>query len=191
MLFLLNTMEQEEVFYIYKENKVMPKDGFYIYHRARKKEAIEENPPSREIIPIKVRESRREELPKKKDEMEVDVAVDILSDVEVPKYNKGGRYRQLINEKKKQLIKEEGNIGVAIAVAMLIFVIGVGVYEDRDKIFGTNNSVPTNMLQEKESQVETEIDKDSTEAMQEEVDAETAEDVIPVEVISGTEESDK
>lgn len=167
LLFLLNTMEQEEVFYVYKENKVVSKDGFYIFHKMRK-----------EMIPIKVRELKNDkELIKPR---EVDVEVDILQIQEPEPVKKRGKYRQLVNDKKRKSVVEDGNIGVAIAVAMLIFVIGVGVYEDRDKIFGTNNSVPTNVIEQKED-----IEVESTE------DEEVSLDVIPVDVISGTEESDK
>ncbi len=111
LFFLLDTLEQEETFYIYKENKVVSKDGFYIYHKARS------------------REYRRAE-PK------VDVEVEV-SEAEI---RRGGMYRRYIQEQKKPE-KDKGNIGIAVAVAMLVFVIGVGVYENSGSIFDKKNSV--------------------------------------------------
>lgn len=192
LLFLLDTMEQEEIFYIYKENKVVSKDGFYIYHKARRKETIEYIEPQREAIPIKVMEPKREIAPLRS--RQVDVEVDIQQEEETPKRWQGGRYRQLMNEKKPKKTAEDGNLGVAIAVAMLVFVIGVGVYEDRDKIFGTSDSVPTNMIQEQtDTQASVEPNKESeSELLDTEVsDAGTDADVIPVDVIPGTEQPNK
>lgn len=196
LLFLLDTLEQEETFYVYKENKVVPKDGFYIYHKARKKEVIDFPEERREPIPIKVLEQKKEYFPQEK--KQVDVEVDIAHETEEIGSTKGGRYRQLINmrDKKPQKSAEEGNFGIAIAVAMLIFVIGVGVYEDRENLFGSSNSVPANVMQEQyqsdtqtsaEPEKEGETDVDGTETS----DASMETDVIPMDVISGTEQTDK
>ena len=155
------------------------KDGFYIYHRARTKETLEQKQTTRERIPIKIRESKQRM--DREVEPQVDVEVDILPKEEVLERKLGGTYRRLMNEKKKHISAEDGNIGVAIAVAMLIFVIGVGVYEDRDKILGVNNSVPANVIEETEvEELETETES-----------VESAADIIPVDVISGTEDSNK
>ncbi len=186
LLFLLDSIEQEEVFFVYKDNKVVPKDGFYIYHKARRNEEINLCVEEKERIPIKIIEPKSQYLPQKwKD---VDVEVDIQQEESV-KWQ-GGRYRQLMNEKKSRKTSEDGNIGIAIAVAMLVFVIGVGVYEDRDKLFGSSHSIPANVHQQQMEQnidlndVSTdEIDELNTEM----VGAESAADVIPVDVIPGTE----
>lgn len=127
LLFLLDTLEQEENFYIYKENKVVFKDGFYIYHKARKKEQI----------PITV--SSEEQKRSRTSAREVAVEVDFPQQ----EIRKGGRYRQMMQEPKKPE-KDNGNIGIAIAVAMLVFIIGVGVYENSD-------SIHTNLIQKPES----------------------------------------
>ena len=143
LLFLLDTLEQEETFYIYKENKLISKDGFYIYHKARSKERL---------APAPVRQ-----------QVEVDF--------EVPEQEvqRGGRYRQLIQEQKKPE-KDNGNIGIAVAVAILIFVIGVGVYENSGSILGKEDSIETNLLQ------------NATED-----DTETDGDEIEIEVVPGNE----
>lgn len=192
LLFLLDTMEQEETFYIYKENKVTPKDGFYIYHRARRKETIESFEQKKEIIPVKVLEQKREVASQRN--KHVDVEVDIEQKEEEPKRWQGGRYRQLMNEKKPQKVTDDGNLGIAIAVAMLVFVIGVGVYEDRDKIFGTSDAIQTNLMQEqeeKDTQTSADLDKEEESEVEdtEVSDAQTDAEVIPVDVIPGTEQT--
>ncbi len=195
LLFLMDTIEQEEVFYMYKENKVVPKDGFYIYHKIRRREEVEScqsksSESKREVIPIKVLEPRQESA--SMHNRPVEVEVDIRQEMEKQKNRKGGRYRQLMHEKKKKKPSEDGSLGVAIAVAMLIFVIGVGVYEDRDNIFGTSGSIPANLTQEQEktdSQNLPAADKEenSEKSDTEGADAETDADVIPVDIIPGTE----
>lgn len=159
LLFLLDSLEQEETFYIYKENKLVSKDGFYIYHRAHRKEELEK-------IPIKV-------LP------EVNVEVEVLE----KEPRRGGVYRQMMQEQKREKTSDGGNTGLAIAVAMLLFVIGVGVYENRDDIFGNNAAIETNVQQE---QVSTETGIQILEESKE-TDTET---IIPVEVIPGTEKEE-
>lgn len=176
LLFLLDTLEQEETFYVYKENKLVSKDGFYIYHKARRKENIAEKtyqePIQVMVLPEKTRSFRR-----------VEPEVDVELDVSEATPTRGGKYRQLMQEQKKPE-KDNGNIGVAIAVAMLVFVVGVGVYENSGDVLGKQNSIETNLLQ----------NQDTTGASAENADTETvAEDTqasvddIPVEVIPGTE----
>ena len=189
LLLLMNTLEQEETFYIYKENKVVPKDGFYIYHRARRRENIVVTPQvkeqRKEMIPVKVIDFNKEEVSENKG---IDVEVDIEQEEMLPK-GRGGRYRQLMNEgKNKTFTGIDENFGVALAVAMLVFVIGVGIYEDRDKIFG-NGSVETNVMQEQES-TQTDAMPEGTEAGTEVTDAEGEKDVIPVDVIPGSEQQE-
>lgn len=162
LLFLLDTLEQEETFYMYKENRIVIKDGFYIYHKAR----------SKTHIPITVLPEKQTGF--RKVESQVEVAV------EVPESDgrRGGRYRQIIQEKKKPE-KDSGNMGVAIAVAMLVFVIGVGIYENSGFSHKTP-SLETNLLQNQET----------TEASGEgakETDTQTGADIIEVEVIPGNE----
>ncbi len=191
LLFLLDTLEQDETFYIYKENKLVAKDGFYIYHRARKKE---------EPIPITVLPESSDKEPTKnyktiemwQNESESKREVDLEVDLTENQTNRGGRYRQMMRETELTKQKDNGNIGLAIAVAMLLFVIGVGAYENRDSIFGQKTSIETNVVQEEDSTEtgilieEVEINKND-ETME---STETSVDIIPVEVIPGTEQQD-
>ncbi len=189
ILFLLDTIEQEETFYIHKDYKLMPKDGFYIYQKARKKESMNLHTEKRELIPIKVMETEEDKLPSKYET--VDVEVDIQQEEEIRRILRGGRYRELVNgsQQKPTKNKEEGTIGIAIAVAMLIFVIGVGIYEDRDNLFGTSNSIPTTILQEqKEEDVKTDVELQEESVETEHQDTEA--NVIPMDVISGSEKEE-
>lgn len=190
ILFLLDTIEGEETFYVYKENKVVPKDGFYIYHRARRKEPLEHYESKKEIIPVKVLEPKREKMYTQN--TRVDVEVDIQQEEE-QKSRQGGRYRQLMHEKKTKKPTDDGNMGIAIAVAMLAFVIGVGIYEDRDKIFSVPNAAEANVIQEQQENDDGQSDGKDTQSEVEDtevVDAENVDDTIPVDVISGSEQQE-
>lgn len=163
LLFLLDTLEQEETFYIYKENKVVFKDGFYIYHKARSRESQGQR-PKEERVPITVLPEKNRGLRTLEPRIEVEV--------EVPDHEtrRGGKYRQMMQAQKKPE-KEEGNIGVAIAVALLIFVVGVGLYENSGLILDRENSIETNLFQDPEENEQTEVSGNR----------------IEVEVIPGTE----
>lgn len=181
LLFLLNTMEQEESFYVYKENKLTAKDGFYIYHHARKKERKEQ-------IPVKVlpEKAKTEHRPKP----EVDVELDVVK----IEQRKGGKYRQIMQQQTVEKPTDSGNMGLAIAVAMLVFVVGVGVYENRADIFDGGTSIETNNIQEDSDNIpvdkimDTETSADSVQELESEVetvaeDTEVISDVIPIEII--------
>lgn len=193
LIFLLDTLEQEETFYMYKENKLVPKDGFYIYHRARRREGQkqEETTTHAEPIPITV----LPEKVKRKKHQEVDVELEFVE----PEPRKGGRYRQMMQEQKQAKTSNSGNMGLAIAVAMLLFVIGVGVYENRDHLFEGMKAVETNLTQEQPSTETSVLQEtlDATEVSGETTDTERAEqepentetgiEIIPVEIIPGSE----
>ena len=179
LLFLLDTLEQEETFYMYKENKLIQKDGFYIYHKARSKERTASR-PTREPIPVTV-------LPEKEHGFRrVEPKVDVELELSQTETRKGGKYRELLQEKKKPE-KDSGNIGIAVAVAMLVFVIGVGVYENSGSILGKQESLETNLLQNQKSTETSGESSDEADAETLADDTETAGNIIEVEVIPGTE----
>lgn len=175
LLLLLDTLEKEECFYAYKNNKLVEKDGFYICQRTRKYQRTELS-ERRESIPVTVRNERRN--------------VEVRVDIDDRRAQTGGRYRQLIqeSEKKEKRPAENGNFGIAIAVALLVFVIGVGVYENDRRLTG-GGSVEANVLEDvkENTQSETEDSVPTTVvdegAADKTVDTET--DVIPVEDVSG------
>jgi len=192
LLFLLDTLEREEIFYIYKENKVIEKDGFYIYHRARKKQGIE--PIAIEVLPEESKEEGTRMSKSMKQERsigECEVELDV-SEIEPRRI---GRYRQMLQEKETQKTKDNGNIGLVVAVAMLLLIIGAGIYDNLDSWFGDRGTVET-QVQPEQMSVEPEIVIEDTEVSSEQIeevlseDVETVLDVIPVEVISGEGQSE-
>lgn len=192
LLFLLDTLEQEETFYMYKENKLVPKDGFYIYHRAKRKENLqgEDKKLHAEPIPITVlpeRNSKRQE---------VDVELEVI-DSEAPKR---GRYRQMMQTQKEKKPAESGNMGLAIAVAMLVFVVSVGIYENKDNLFNGIKAVETNVIEDtatetgelQENVNDTEVSESlsNIESERDTENVETGIEIIPIEIIPGTELED-
>lgn len=181
LLFLTDSLEQEETFYIYKENKLVPKDGFFIYYRARKNK--KEQAPVKVIRYDEVIDLNRDTELNKSEKL---VQVEIES--QEPAYQRG-KYRQMLSEQKKVSEKENGNGGLAIAVAMLVFIIAVGAYENRGSFFGglMPSSTEAGVLEDSETgknQDESEMEVGATERSEE-----NDEEMIPVEVVPGTEES--
>lgn len=182
VLFLMDSLEQEETFYIYKENCLVAKDGFYIYYRARKndnktKQAEQQRTEGFQII----------DLNKSGEEVAETKTVDVDIQAEQRSVSPRGQYRQMMQQSKKS---EGGSTGVAIAAAMLIFIIAVGVYENRDAILGSQGTPST----EADARIGSEeTEKTSTEGdSSEDSETDTAASAksgyeIPVEVISGTE----
>ena len=138
LLFLMDSVENEERFYIYKENKIISKDGFYIYHKARSKEKSSSYTDNTRV-PITVLPEKRSAL--RYMEPEVEVALEVPEQ----EIRRGGKYRQLMHEQ-KQSKSDGGNLGIAVAVAVLVFVIGVGVYENSGELKGKWDSIQTNLL---------------------------------------------
>jgi len=163
VMFLLDTLEQEENFYVYKENRLVSKDGFYIYYHTRRKDTASSN----QFEPIKI---------KKVEKYQVEVDLDL----QAAERSRGGKYRQLMKEQKKDKTPDGGNLGLAIAVAMLVFVVGLGVYDNKDTLFDKQKAVETNLLQSEEVEMQS---SDTTET--------SGANTIPVETIGGTEETEK
>lgn len=168
LLFLLDTLEQEETFYIYKENKLISKDGFYIYHKARCKERTEKAPEKERTYERVSNEKRLRDT-----QSQAEVALQLS---EQGTFH-GGRYRQMILEQRKPK-KNNGNMGIAVAVAILIFVIGVGVYESGSAHLEGEASVEANAQLDQNSTETENIKEDNTE---------TNANEIEVEVIPGNE----
>lgn len=187
LLFLLDTLEREEIFYMYKENRVIEKDGFYIYHRARKKQEAEL--VEIEVLPPKTKEEDVH-IPKllQRDSVRAEAEVELdVSEIE-PRCT--GQYRQLLQEKETNKIKDNGNVGLVVAAALLLLIIGAGVYDNFDNWFGNREAIETQVQSEQMSE-EPEIIIEDTESLDEQTkdlvseNAEEGQEVIPVEVISG------
>lgn len=192
LLFLLDSLEREEAFYMYKENKVIEKDGFYIYHRARKKQEIE--PIAIEVLQsdshkenVRMVKSLKQEFLRPEPEIELDV-----TEIES---RRTGQYRKMLQEKGVRKTKDNGNVGLVVAAALLLLIIGAGIY---DNWFGSKEAIETQVQPEGNS-VDSEIIIEDTEEVYTEKleedkemsiseDANAILDVIPVEVISGEEQ---
>lgn len=165
VLLLMDSLEKEETFYIYKENKLVSKDGFYIYYRARK------NVDTKRQDGV-VRDERFQVIDLNKEQTEAGAVQIVDIDIEASDItSSGGRYRQMMKQKEQP--KESGNGGLAIAVAMLVFIIAVGAYENRDAILGSQEAVSTEAGASTEDGDATQKDtsvsgKEDTEASEEE-----------------------
>lgn len=185
VLFLLDTMERDETFYIHKENRLVAKDGFYIYYRARKSEERSPQEEKSRVDGFQVLDFNK---PNAEEEETKTVDVDISS--ESQRTSSRGRYRQMMQQQRKS--SDEGNVGVAIAAAMLVFIITVGIYENRDSILGSQGEISTE-ADAPAGEVPAEVkaaseEKDATENTTETETAAPAQEgyVIPVEPVSGT-----
>ena len=106
-----------------------------------------------------------------KEKLEMQSQVEVSLNIPEVTEGKNGKYRQLIKEKPDEKIEESGNFGLAIAIAMLVFVVGVGVYENRGDIFGNRSSVEVDVTPHTEM-------------------LETETEGVAVEIISGSEKSE-
>ena len=176
LAFLMDTLEQDETFYIYKENKLVPKDGFFIYYRARKSKKVD---ATVEVIDLNKEEEGKS--PRQMAQVEIETEPSMVS--------QRGRYRQLLSEQKKATEKESGNGGLAIAVALLVFVIAVGAYENRDNFLKGGNATSTEAGAEDGSQKEIPSEKETSSEAGVSVGGDATENTIPVEVVPGTEKS--
>lgn len=201
LLFLMDTLEQEETFYMYKENKLVPKEGFYIYHRARKKEMPQTGEQSikTDRVPIRVREedevqNSNEFIRRLRTKGENVSASEVNVELDIPEVvGAKGRYRQMLQDNGAKKAAGSGNFGLGIAVAMLLFVVGVGVYENSSDLFSNTKSIETNLLQnnkkaESESDTVNTQQKDTSDTEYEVKDASGQKvEKIPIEIIPGVE----
>lgn len=206
LVFLMDSLEQDETFYIYKENRLVPKEGFYIYYHARKNETgIRQNKT------MHVEKIEELDLNKEEKGLGINKVIELDINAERREQPRGGRYRQIMAEQKKP--SESSNGGLAIAVAMLFFIIAVGAYENRDSFLGGQGTPSTEAGASTDTGLSSENDV-STENSSEKKDASTetgvtteadmftenggsteagaaadSENIIPVEVVPGTENS--
>ncbi len=181
LLFLMDSLEKEERFYAYKENRFISKEGFYIYYHS------------------KVRNESREQY--ESQEMGVSLEIPDLHMVKalareygeflkaMDSHAQGGQYRELLRKENKNQSSESSNLGIAVAVALLMFVIGIGAYENKDNIFGKND-VPTaqesgEISTEDAAANATQSTEDLENSETEASDATEAGYTIPIEIIPG------
>ncbi len=123
VLFLMDSMEGEEYFYLHKGNRLQPKNGFYIYyarelHEIRIPDVTIELPRrgSRQVLPEMI-------LPEKKKEAKMGI--------EKEESGSAGKERK------------PASYAMAAAIALLLVLAGVGVWQQRIHIPGLEQTVET------------------------------------------------
>ena len=123
VLFLMDSMEGEEYFYLHKGNRLQPKNGFYIYyarelHEIRIPDVTIELPRrgSRQVLPEMI-------LPEKKKESKMGI--------EKEESTSAGKERK------------PASYAMAAAIALLLVLAGVGVWQQRIHIPGLEQTVET------------------------------------------------
>lgn len=180
LLFLMDTIEKEEAFYTYKESRLRSQEGFYIYYHSKPAGKFEkEQQPEEVILNLEISGKQLEELSGKKLQKNPEP---------VNEQTKGGQYRALLKNQQGKDASTGSNAGIAVAVALLMFVIGVGTYENKDRIFG-NSNIPSaeetgfTLTEETETSVSEMTETENvSEVMGEGV---KEEGTIPVEIIPG------
>ena len=172
LLFLMDSMEKEETFYTYKENRLCPKDGFFIYYHSKTSKVTED--VTLQIPERKIRELSENYLEKETEQMH--------------NRSQRGQYRELLLNQEVQKNTEGSNMGIAVAVALLAIVLGIGAYENRDSIFGKTD-IPTVHETGNISTEGTEANTSwGTETESETEGATETGNTIPIEIIPGDEE---
>ena len=186
LLLLMDSLEGEETFYSYRENKLTSQEGFYIYYRSKVVKSTEEMQRAQTV-------NLALEIPKRR---ELDYLKNTSKNIIEPGavVEKGGQYRELLREKQIKKGADSSNAGIAVAVALLMFVIGVGAYENKDRIWGNED---VNAVEEAGylEGADTEHTTEASEVNAEEATTNITEAgyTIPVERISGeiSEEEEK
>lgn len=118
VLFLMDSIEGEEYFYLNKGNRLQQKEGFYIYY-------------SREMHKVKQAEVKVE-MPKREYLQVLPQADDELK----------GRYRESIRKKEEKAGGHKAtSYAMVAAVALLVVIVGAGVVQGRIKLSGFENII--------------------------------------------------
>ncbi len=114
VLFLLDTVEHDEAFYVFEKNMIQRREGYYVYY--------EKNPQMQEYM-IQTRKSR-----------ELDIAEDAIKEPAEPLVRS---YRENLMEKKEQIAARKWN-GVLYTTSMLLVlsvcVLGVSTVNNVEKM---------------------------------------------------------
>lgn len=183
---LMDSIEKEETFYTYKESNLLPQEGFYIYYHT-KASAPKIEVPKFEIMDLNLEVPDQEFWENTREVLEPEITSP-----------KGGRYRELLQTQQQAAEKDGSNIGIAVAVALLIFVIGIGAYENRDHLFGGTGipaveetgylSTETNATETGSTEVNPSEMTNAKNASEVSGNDTNTDNTIPVEIIPGEEE---
>jgi hypothetical protein len=148
LLYLLDTLEQEECFYQNRSGYLCPKDGFYIYFDPESRAAVAESAwkaPQEERGKV----WKAEKLEDTVTDREAYERLLELSKTDMPR----GRYRELMYGEQKEQPKDSGkwvgSVAVIAAVLLLFAIIGTGIRQGRFSLEGigqTMETIQTNVL---------------------------------------------
>lgn len=120
VLFLMDSIEGEEYFYLNKGNRLQQKEGFYIYysrenHKVRQAD-VKVEMPKREYLQV---------LPQADEALK-------------------GRYRESVQKQEKNAAgRKASSYAMAAAVALLVVIVGAGVAQGRIKLSGFEDAIST------------------------------------------------
>ena len=133
LLFLMDSLEQEEYFYICRNNHLKPKEGFYIYYDENVKVAsqIIPFPKSNMEETVTIQAPTQDQVQKRK---ETAIARLPERDDAEEKYMRP-RYREIMYANAKQTTKNTGRwisyYGIAMAIVLILAIIGTGWYQGK------------------------------------------------------------
>lgn len=129
LLFLLDSLEQEEYFYICRNNHLRQRPGFYIYFDSGCR-------PSPQIIQFPQEKVRKEEE-----------AEPVFSEEAVVPIVPRARYREIMGEQKKRKKAASGNwisyYGVFAILVLLGAILGTGIYQGKVDVEFWENAITT------------------------------------------------
>ncbi len=110
LLFLMDSLEEEEYFYLNKNNHLRQKDGFYIYYDSSKKETAKKQ----DLPEIYLELPRMKRLPPVIETVEEEKVLPMRA-----------RYRDEVNQKKSS------SFAMVAVIALLLGIIGTAAYQER------------------------------------------------------------
>lgn len=194
VLFLLDSMERDEFFYVTCKNHLRQKQGFYIYYEP---EYIRHVDVELEAMDRRERETMSDwrisdHIPDWRVDKEETTKERRTETREKPKY------RQMLkqNEKKPQQ-RQSVSYVMSAAVVLLIGMIGVGAYRTRNQMYDLQNAINTISFQNQDTetgakpQQETEDDSSTETSEVKNTETQSTETVsIPVDEVPGIEQKD-
>lgn len=178
VLFLLDSLEKEEFFYINKKNHLRQKSGFYVYYQQTREGNVN----------VEL-ELRNEQAPKNeafsKKEMHTESSTRQGYSQNQNGYHRSNRenenqprYRDILQQKKEvPRERHSSSYAMAAAIVLLVCIIGVGAYRTREQMFGLQNAITTMSTQGTGDTETTETESGATES--------TETGTIPVEKVPG------
>lgn len=119
VLFLMDSVEGDEYFYINKGNRLQQKEGFYIYY-------------SRELRKMCTADVTVE-FPK----------ISRAREVVQPQASVKAHYRESMQEKNSTGNRKASSYAMTAAILLLLGIVGAGIWQDRIKLFGLEQVIET------------------------------------------------